>query len=100
MNTGQDQAPIARASQEPSLEVMMNNGNSTRDTITDIESIIQSIEDYLNGPRPEKEERGNVEGCAAGMMAAICQVNASNFDRLQSLQRRFAAHAQQLGVNR
>lgn len=97
---GTDQAPIARASSEPSLEVVQNCAHSTRDTLTDIEMVITSIEDFLNGPRPEKEMGGNVEGCAAGILAQLCAVGANNHDRLMTLHRRISAVANSLGVQR
>ncbi len=94
------EAAIGRATSEPSLEIAMQQGNQTRDVLTDCEHIMTSIEDYINGPRPEKEMGGQVEGCAAGALGQICQVNASNLDRLQTIQRRIAGLAQQLGVQR
>jgi len=94
------EAPLHRATSEPTLNEMMNQANGQRDTITDIEQVLTAIEDYMNGPRPEKPQEGNVEGCPAGIMASICQVNASNNERLAIVHRRVAAMAQSLGVNR
>ncbi len=85
---------------EPSLEVANNNANSARDTITDIEAMIQRIEDYLNGARPEKEALGNVSSCPSGILAQLCQLGASNVDRLQDIHRRLDRMAGNLGVQR
>ncbi len=83
---------------EPSLEVANNNGQSIRDTITDIESHVTRIEDFLNGSRPEKPTTGNVEGVAAGMLAQLCSIGANNHDRLQDVLRRTIRIASSLGV--
>jgi hypothetical protein len=85
-------------SAEPSLELVNNNAMSTRDTITDIEAVVTRIEDFLSGSRPEKPIGGNVEGCAAGMLAQLCQIGANNHDRLMEAQRRIVRIAASLGV--
>lgn len=89
---------VAQTSQEPSLEVANNNGQSIRDTITDIESHVTKIEDFLQGSRPEKPTTGNVEGVAAGMLAQLCSIGANNHDRLQDVLRRTIRIANSLGV--
>jgi len=94
---GQD---VAETSCEPSLEVISGNTSNARDTITDIEAMIQRIEDYLQGARPEKEHGGKVEGCPSGILAQVCQIGANNLDRLQDVHRRLDRMAGNLGVQR
>jgi hypothetical protein len=86
--------------QEPSLEVANNQGQSIRDTTTDIEAMLQRIEDFLSGPRPEKEHGGAVESCPSGILAQMCQLGNSNLDRLQDIHRRLDRMAANLGVQR
>jgi len=104
MSNGQEMAgriPDAMAqSCEPSLEVASGSASNARDTITDIEAMIQRIEDYLQGARPEKERGGVVEACPAGMLAQLCQLEANNVDRLQDIHRRLDRMAGNLGVQR
>jgi C4-type Zn-finger protein len=85
---------------EPSLEVANNNGHSIRDTVTDIEGMIQRIEDFLTGARPEKESLAQVDSCPSGILAQICQQGANNVDRLQDIHRRLDRMAGNLGVQR
>ncbi len=94
--TGQMEQAVP--SQEPSLEVVNNNALSTRDTITDIESHVTRIEDFLRGSRPEKATQGNVEGCPSGILAQLCTMGANNHDRLQDILRRTIRIASSLGV--
>lgn len=98
MNEGMNTLERAVPSQEPSLEVVNNNSLSTRETITDIERAIQSIEDFLQGARPEKPQEGVVEGCPSGILAQLCVLGASNHDRLMDVQRRVVRMANNLGV--
>jgi len=86
--------------QEPSIGVMQNNSQQVRDTITDIEAMVQRIEDFLQGPRPEKEHGGAVESCPSGILAQVCQLGASNVTRLQDVHRRLDRMAANLGVDR
>ena len=85
---------------EPSLEVAMQTVNNTRDTMTDVEAMIQRIEDYLSGARPEKAQAGNVEGVPSGVIAQLCNQVSSNRDRLQDVHRRLDRMAGNLGVQR
>jgi hypothetical protein len=93
--TGLDQAV---PSQEPTLEVANNNGQSIRDSLTDCEGTIQRMEDFLQGPRPEKERGGTVEGCPSGILAQLCQIGANNHDRLMDIHRRITRISNTLGV--
>ena len=85
---------------EPSLEVAMQTVNNTRDTMTDVEAMVQRIEDYLDGARPEKSQTGNVDGVPAGIIAQLCNQASSNRDRLQDVHRRLDRMAGNLGVQR
>ncbi len=85
---------------EPSLEVAMQTVNNTRDTMTDVEAMVQRIEDYLDGARPEKSQTGNVEGVPSGIIAQLCNQASSNRDRLQDVHRRLDRMAGNLGVQR
>ena len=91
-----DSAPTA----EPSLEVVNANTNSARDSITDVEAMLQRIEDYLQGARPEKPLGGEVSSCPSGIIAQMCQQSLSNVDRIQDIHRRLDRMAGNLGVQR
>jgi hypothetical protein len=93
-----DNARMDVPSQEPSLEVVNNNSQSTRDTITDIEAHVQRIEDFLQGSRPEKATLGQAEGVPSGILAQLCTIGANNHDRLQDVLRRTIRIASSLGV--
>lgn len=90
---------LAQPSQQASLEVANNNSQSIRDSITDAERTLSAIEDFLSGPRPEKETQGNVESCPSGILAQLCQIGASNHDRLCQVNRRLSGIAANLGVS-
>lgn len=85
---------------EPSLEVAMQTVNNTRDSITDVETMIQRIEDFLQGARPEKSHEGIVEGVPSGIISQLCNQASSNRDRVQDIHRRLDRMAGNLGVQR
>lgn len=100
MSNGAMTASEAVPQSEPSLEVANNTAQSIRDTTTDIESMIQRIEDFLYGARPEKEQGGNVEACPSGMLAQLCAIGTNSLDRLQDVHRRLDRMSAALGVQR
>ena len=89
----------AQPSAEPTLEVANNNTHSTHDALTDLELTISRIEDFLSGPKPEKEQVPQVAGLSSGILAQICQQGADNYDRLQDAHRRISRIASSLGVS-
>ena len=99
MSNGIGSLEQARPSAEPTLETVSNNNHALAETIQSIEHFLTRIEDYLQGPRPEKEATGINEGCPSGMLAQLCTIGALNLDRLRTCEKRLAAILQNLGVN-
>ena len=93
-NTGIGQA---RTSAEPTLEVMQNINNTTSDVLSNIEMLLNRAEDYLSGPRPEKEANLS-EACPSGMLAQMCALGQSNLDRLHRTEKRLSVVLQNIGV--
>ena len=93
-----NQTECAAPSQEPSLEVVRNNAHSTRDTINDIDGVLQMMEDFLNGATPRSETDSPGKNEPAGMLPQLCAMGATNHDRLCDLHRRLTRLASGLGV--
>lgn len=93
--TGMDQcAP----SQEASLEVAHTIAMGTQDTIQSCHQVLQSIEDYIDGPHPEVAGEGRPVDSPAGMVARLCYFGQENHEQLMHLQKRLVQISHRLGA--
>lgn len=97
---GQLGGQTAQPSQEPNLEVVWNNSLSLRDTLQACHQLLNQMEDFLEGPRPETacDSQGLDKGPPPGIVQRLCLITATSHDELQHLQKRIVGMCHRLGV--